>query len=88
MSKRGSHSVAGSPGSLDKVGPQLASRLRTRFSELEAGLARLVDEEGSDRREVVDRRTVANRIRAVEELIGRPLGDFATDLETALRLAD
>lgn len=36
----------------------------------------------------VDRRTVTNRIRAVEELFGRPLKDFATDLETALRLAD
>jgi len=36
----------------------------------------------------VDRRTVTNRIRAVEELFGRPLQDFATDLEIALRLAD
>lgn len=36
----------------------------------------------------VDRRTVRNRIRAVEELFGRPLNEFATDLETALRLAD
>lgn len=36
----------------------------------------------------VDRRTVTNRIRAVEELFGRPLQDFATDLEVALRLAD
>jgi DNA-binding PucR family transcriptional regulator len=36
----------------------------------------------------VDRRTVTNRIRAIEDLFGRPLGDFATDLETALRLAD
>jgi hypothetical protein len=36
----------------------------------------------------VDRRTVTNRIRALEELFGRPLGEFATDLETALRLAD
>lgn len=36
----------------------------------------------------VDRRTVTNRIRAVEDLFGRPLGDFATDLEIALRLAD
>jgi PucR C-terminal helix-turn-helix domain/GGDEF-like domain len=36
----------------------------------------------------VDRRTVTNRLRAVEELFGRPLEDFATDLETALRLAD
>jgi PucR C-terminal helix-turn-helix domain/GGDEF-like domain len=36
----------------------------------------------------VDRRTVTNRIRAIEKLFGRPLGDFATDLETALRLAD
>jgi hypothetical protein len=36
----------------------------------------------------VDRRTVTNRIRAIEELFGRPLNDFATDLETALRLAD
>ena len=36
----------------------------------------------------VDRRTVSNRIRAIEELFGRPLSDFATDLETALRLAD
>jgi diguanylate cyclase with GGDEF domain/PucR-like helix-turn-helix protein len=36
----------------------------------------------------VDRRTVTNRIRAIEERFGRPLSDFATDLETALRLAD
>lgn len=34
----------------------------------------------------VDRRTVTNRIRAIEDLFGRPLKDFATDLETALRL--
>jgi hypothetical protein len=34
----------------------------------------------------VDRRTVTNRVRAVEELFGRPLPDFATELETALRL--
>lgn len=36
----------------------------------------------------VDRRTVANRIGAIEGLIGRPLRDIATDLEIALRLAD
>lgn len=36
----------------------------------------------------VDRRTVSNRIRAIEDLYGRPLGEFATDLETALQLAD
>jgi DNA-binding PucR family transcriptional regulator len=36
----------------------------------------------------VDRGTVTNRIRAIEEIFGRPLNDFATDLETALRLAD
>jgi hypothetical protein len=36
----------------------------------------------------VDRRTVTNRIRAIEALFGRPLNEFATDLETALRLAD
>ncbi|HYG96362.1 MAG TPA: helix-turn-helix domain-containing protein [Solirubrobacterales bacterium] len=36
----------------------------------------------------VDRRTVTNRIRAVEGLFGRPLEDFATDLEVALRLED
>jgi len=36
----------------------------------------------------VDRRTVANRIHAVEELFGRPLGDVATELETALQLPD
>jgi hypothetical protein len=34
----------------------------------------------------VDRRTVTNRIRAIEELFGRPLKDIATELETALRL--
>lgn len=34
----------------------------------------------------VDRRTVTNRLRAVEDLFGRPLKDFATELETALRL--
>jgi hypothetical protein len=36
----------------------------------------------------VDRRTVTNRIRAIEDLFGRPLGDFAMELETALRLDD
>ncbi|HEY7256936.1 MAG TPA: helix-turn-helix domain-containing protein [Solirubrobacterales bacterium] len=36
----------------------------------------------------VDRRTVTNRIRAIEKLYGRPLGEFATDLEIALRLVD
>lgn len=36
----------------------------------------------------VDRGTVKNRLRGVEELFGRPLSDFATDLEIALRLAD
>ena len=30
----------------------------------------------------VDRRTVTNRIRAIEELFGRPLKDCATELET------
>jgi DNA-binding PucR family transcriptional regulator len=34
----------------------------------------------------VDRRTVSNRIRAIEELLGRTLKSSATDLETALRL--
>lgn len=34
----------------------------------------------------VDRRTVTNRIRAIEDLFGRPLKDFAVELETALRL--
>lgn len=36
----------------------------------------------------VDRRTVANRLRGIEELYGRPLGEVGTDLETALLLAD
>jgi DNA-binding PucR family transcriptional regulator len=36
----------------------------------------------------VDRSTVTNRLRAVEELFGRPLEDFATDLEIALQLPD
>jgi hypothetical protein len=36
----------------------------------------------------VDRHTVANRIRAIEDLYGRPLKDFATELEIALQLAD
>jgi DNA-binding PucR family transcriptional regulator len=34
----------------------------------------------------VDRRTVTNRIRAIEGLFGRPIKEFATELETALRL--
>lgn len=34
----------------------------------------------------VDRRTVSNRLRAIEELFGRPLKDIAAELETALRL--
>ncbi len=36
----------------------------------------------------VDRRTVTNRIRAIEDLFGRPLKDCSTELETALRLSD
>jgi len=36
----------------------------------------------------VDRRTVANRIGAIEATFGRPLGDIATELETALQLVD
>jgi PucR C-terminal helix-turn-helix domain/GGDEF-like domain len=36
----------------------------------------------------VDRRTVANRLRAVEELLGRPVKACATDLEMALLLSD
>ena len=36
----------------------------------------------------VDRRTVTNRIHAIEDLFGRPLKDVATELETALRLDD
>jgi DNA-binding PucR family transcriptional regulator len=36
----------------------------------------------------VDRRTVTNRIRAIEDLFGRPLKDCATELETALQLDD
>jgi hypothetical protein len=36
----------------------------------------------------VDRRTVSNRIHAIEELFGRPLGAVATELETALQLDD
>lgn len=34
----------------------------------------------------VDRRTVTNRIRAIENLYERPLKEIATELETALRL--
>jgi hypothetical protein len=34
----------------------------------------------------VDRRTVTNRIRAIEDLFGRPIKEVATELETALRL--
>ncbi|HEX6666027.1 MAG TPA: helix-turn-helix domain-containing protein [Solirubrobacterales bacterium] len=36
----------------------------------------------------VDRRTVTNRIRAIEDLLGRPLKECATELETALQLDD
>jgi hypothetical protein len=36
----------------------------------------------------VDRRTVTNRIRAIEDLLGRPLKDFGAELETALQLDD
>ncbi len=36
----------------------------------------------------VDRRTVANRLRGIEELLGRRIGDCAVDLATALRLVD
>lgn len=36
----------------------------------------------------VDRRTVRNRLRTVEGLLGRPLKDSAADLEIALRLDD
>lgn len=36
----------------------------------------------------VDRHTVRNRLRSIEELLGRSLKDAATDLEIALRLED
>jgi hypothetical protein len=36
----------------------------------------------------VDRHTVRNRIRSIEQLLGRPLKDSAADLEIALRLDD
>jgi PucR C-terminal helix-turn-helix domain/GGDEF-like domain len=36
----------------------------------------------------VDRRTVRNRLRSIEGLLGRPLKDSAADLEIALRLDD
>jgi DNA-binding PucR family transcriptional regulator len=36
----------------------------------------------------VDRRTVRNRICAIEELLGRPLTVVAADLEIALRVSD
>jgi DNA-binding PucR family transcriptional regulator len=36
----------------------------------------------------VNRRTVANRIRAIEDLLGHPLKDVATELEIALQLDD
>lgn len=36
----------------------------------------------------IDRRTVTNRLRAIEDLFARPLREFATELETALRLDD
>jgi hypothetical protein len=36
----------------------------------------------------VDRRTVSNRLRAIEALLGRSLKDSATDLEIALRIDD
>jgi PucR C-terminal helix-turn-helix domain/GGDEF-like domain len=36
----------------------------------------------------VDRHTVRNRLRAIEDLLGRPLADSAANLEIALRLVD
>lgn len=36
----------------------------------------------------IDRHTVRNRLRSIEELLGRSLSDSATDLEIALRLED
>jgi hypothetical protein len=36
----------------------------------------------------VDRRTITNRIRAIEDLLGRPLKDIGAELETALQLND
>lgn len=36
----------------------------------------------------VDRRTVTNRIRAIEDRFDRPLKDFATEMETALQLEE
>jgi hypothetical protein len=36
----------------------------------------------------VDRRTVRNRLRSIEDLLGRPLRGSMADLEIALRLAD
>jgi DNA-binding PucR family transcriptional regulator len=34
----------------------------------------------------VDRRTITNRIRTIEEVLGRPLKDIGAELETALQL--
>lgn len=36
----------------------------------------------------VSRRTVANRLRAIEETLGRPLGASAVEMEVALRLSE
>jgi DNA-binding PucR family transcriptional regulator len=36
----------------------------------------------------VDRRTVRNRLAAIEELLGGPLNGSAADMEIALRLGD
>jgi hypothetical protein len=36
----------------------------------------------------VSRRTVANRLAAIEERVGRPLGRFSAEIETAIRLEE
>jgi len=91
------------PRSFEEVCATIAPRLRARFPEMEASLANLIEAKSNPGESAdpasgkVGRETlrayfashrITNRLRAIEELFGRPLEEFATDLETALRLAD
>jgi hypothetical protein len=63
-------------------GGELARRTLRTYFEAERNVSATAAALG------VDRRTVRNRLAAIEELLGRPLNGSAADMEIALRLGD
>lgn len=63
-------------------GGELARRTLRAYFEAERNVSATAAALG------VDRRTVRNRLAAVEEVLGRPLNGSAADMEIALRLGD